>query len=241
MTKPNLQPFYLSVYPSQSNQRLTQILVIFPPSHLPISLLSIHFLSHPIIYLPIHPQIYSNTHSSNPCIYLSNFSTSQWPLYSSSIRLLINLSSTHPSSSCCTSSIHSSIHSPSILYLPRPHSMSNILMSFLSNSKLRKIHSQVLCLLSLLSKGVGADKGNGTGYHKPKQSFESWRRMYHLNEAFLVGRYLVLDLEMHRSIEHYSKQKRHIEDVALRELKFGSFFICLSKSWAQYRHLRCIF
>lgn len=57
---------------------------------------------------------------------------------------------------------------------------------------------------------------------------------------FLVEGYLALDLEMPRPIEHHSKQKRHIEDVALRELKFGSFFICLSKSWAQYRHLRCI-
>lgn len=67
--------------------------------------------------------------------------------------------------------------------------------------------------------------------------------MYHLNEVtmpFLVGGYLALDLEMPRPIEHHSKQKRHIEDVTLRELKFGSFFICLSKSWAQYRHLRCI-
>lgn len=160
-------------HPSQSIQRLTQMSVIFPPNHLPISLLSIHFPSHPIIYLPIHPQIYPNTHSSNPRIYLFHFSTFQWPMYSSSIRLLIHLSSTHPSSLCCTSSIHSSIHSPSILYLLRPHSMSNILMSFLRNSELKKMHSQVLYLLSLLSKGIGADKGNGTEYHKLKQSFEN--------------------------------------------------------------------
>lgn len=102
----------LSIYP-QTHSDVSHL----STNHLPICLLSIHFPSHPITYLSIHPQTYSNTHSSNPHIYL-HVSTFQCPVYSSSVYLLIHLSCTHQSPICPHITFCSSIHCPYITYPP---------------------------------------------------------------------------------------------------------------------------